>query len=68
MVVWYADSTDMALVGGPGKYNYKLFPSRRKPSKSWPMVPGFIGEKKNNNNSYQVKEIYQVILFLGGRN
>lgn len=46
MVVWYADSTDMALVGGPGKYDYKLFPSRRKPSKSWPMVPGFIGEKK----------------------
>lgn len=32
------------------------------------MVPGFIGEKDNNNNSYQVKEIHQVILFLGGRN
>lgn len=45
MVVWYANSTDMELVGGPGKYGYKLFPSRRKPSKSWPTVPGFIGEK-----------------------
>ena len=55
-------------VGGTGKYYYKLFPSRRKPSKLWPIVPGFIGENNNDNNSYQVKEIHQVILFLGGRN
>lgn len=58
----------MARVGSTGKYYYKLFPSRRQPSKSWPIVPGFIGEKDNNNNSYQVREIHQVILFLGGRN
>lgn len=61
MVVWYAKSCYTVLVGGIGKYYYKLSPSRKKNLQNHRQMSLDLQVKKQQ---LPVKEFHQVSLFI----